>query len=361
MKIEQLNDGGQLNESVISSLAQAEKKTDMAPAGYIKITLSTEGKVGAPAEFHIRNFKTRDIMSLALTEEDVLPERVLSLLGDLIYEKDVDVKQFHENEVIETLLLLYHAFYAPSFDITFPVNEEDYAYIRDNNPAVEAERKIADLESGRWVPHTTISIVDDIHTFDLDSNFKPVALLKSKATGFTIGFRIPRYGDTLIIKKWLRETFKEEEEKFQRTARIFEMQERAMASLEEGVMIDIDSIPRVSEQEEEDYNNFRIRRAGVIVDVIRALHLNVFDGEDVSNKSLAERYEIIQDPRIDEKVARKLDEHFEKLEFGVKPEVSMLNPITQEVCSREYSFRLVDILQAIKVSPDDEYEFISPH
>lgn len=358
MKIEEIGTREPIKkESVIASLAATEK-AEVIPAGYIPVVLSTKGKVGAPTLFHIRNFKTKDIMSLALTEEEALPERLIILLQDLIYEKDVDVKKFHENEIIETMLLLYHSFYSDIIEVPFPLQEEDYEYLKNKySPAVAAE-KIEDLKSGKWKPQVSISISRDVNTYDLESTFSPVAIVKSKQTGFTLGFRLPHYGDALLVKKWLRETFGDAEKKFQRTAKILEIQEKIAQDAQSGKEVNWDNIPHLSEQEEEEYTNFQIQRASVIVDVIRALHLHIYDGEDVSNKSLSERYAMIQDPRIDERVARKLDNHFEDMKFGVMPEVQMVNPITEEVCKREYSFRLIDILQAASLSTDDEYEFV---
>lgn len=359
MKIEEIGSNETIKkESVMATLVETEKQ-ELVPAGYVPIVLSTKGKIGAPEKFHIRNFKTKDIMSLALTEEEALPERLVSLLQDLIYEKEVDVKKFHENEIIETMLLLYHSFYADTIEVPFPIEEEDFEYLREKYPPAVAAEKIQDITSGKWKPQTTISISKDIDTYELPSDFSSVAIVKSKQSGFTLGFRLPYYGDTIIVKKWLRETFGDSEKKFQKTAKILEIQEKMTRDAELGKEVHWESIPRISDQEEEEYNNFRIQRAGVIVDIVRALHLYIYDGEDVSNKSLSERYEMIQDPRIDERVARKLDKHFEDMQFGVIPEVKMRNPLTEEECQRRYSFRLVDILQAASVSTDDEYEFIS--
>src|SRR5574344_957288 len=93
---------------VVASVQAAEStKLSGAPAGYIPIRLSTLGRVGAPALFHIRNFSTRDLMKISLTDEEDVPAQVLELLKDLIWEEDVDVETFHEEEIIETLVLLY--------------------------------------------------------------------------------------------------------------------------------------------------------------------------------------------------------------------------------------------------------------
>ena len=82
------------------------------PPGYIPVNLSTKGKLGAPKEFHIRNFKMKDIMALSLTEQSDLPERVVQVLNDMIFE-DVDVSNWHEKEVEETLVYVYMTFFDP--------------------------------------------------------------------------------------------------------------------------------------------------------------------------------------------------------------------------------------------------------
>ena len=45
-----------------------------------------------------------------------------------------------------------------------------------------------------------------------------------------------------------------------------------------------------------------------------------------------------------------------KMQFGIKPEVSMKNPITGEVVKRPLSFRIPSIIQAMQVCGSDEYD-----
>ena len=83
------------------------------PPGYIKVNLSTKGYLGAPKEFYIRNMSTEDLLSMALTDDEDLPVKTYKMLQSLIYGDDVDIKDFHEAEVIETLVTLYRTFYSP--------------------------------------------------------------------------------------------------------------------------------------------------------------------------------------------------------------------------------------------------------
>ena len=71
------------NNLIMSSLHDFEEQNiQTIPPGYISINLSTKGKLGAPKEFHIRNFKMKDIMALSLTEQSDLPERIVQVLND---------------------------------------------------------------------------------------------------------------------------------------------------------------------------------------------------------------------------------------------------------------------------------------
>ena len=114
------------NNLIMSSLRDFEvQNTQTVPPGYVAINLSTKGKLGAPKEFHIRNFKMKDIMALSLTEQGDLPERVVQVLNDMILE-DVDVSNWHEKEVEETLVYVYMTFFEPTIkNVPFVVTDED--------------------------------------------------------------------------------------------------------------------------------------------------------------------------------------------------------------------------------------------
>ena len=118
---------------IFKSLAEVEQEsvsTKDRPAGYLEINLSTQGKVGAPKTFHIRNFKVRDILSLSLTSDAELPQRLISILNEMIYE-DVDVGSWHEKEIEETMVYLFLNFYKDTLtDVVFPLEASDLEIIR---------------------------------------------------------------------------------------------------------------------------------------------------------------------------------------------------------------------------------------
>ena len=341
---------------LVASIAAVEQREDI-PSYYVKINLSTEGKVGAPKEFHIKNFSTRDIMELALTEEKDIPEKLLHILQSLIYEKNVDVSSFHESEVVETMVRLYVTFFSPILEIDFPVEESDYEELRALD-SKDAENKIQALKAGKWKPKVAINILNDINTYPIPEDFKPYATIISKKSKFSITFGLPKYGDIIVIKKWLAENYDNQEKKFAKLKKMLELYNSLMDRYNAGEDIDLNKLPVIDPVEEDEFNKFQLAKAAALVDVIRALHLVNFDGKDVRDMPLSERTKLVQDPRVDVSVAKKIDMYFDNLKFGIDPEVQMLNPITGKPCKRRYSFRLADLLQAMQLSESDEYDIV---
>jgi hypothetical protein len=339
--------------SLVAELAQVQAK-QAAPAGYVAIQLSTKGKVGAPALFHIRNFKTRDIMALALTEESALPSRIVSILSDLVYE-DIDVRTFHENEVVETMLLLYAAFYSTKLrDVNFPVEEADLDYLR----AQGREEDVTALLTGKWVPKVDIDILQDVDTYDLPAGFSPIAMITDKKTGFSMGSRAASFGDVLIVNELVSQQFADKERAVLTIKQRGERREQMLAQFKRGEAVDLTAIPYISPAEELQYTELQIEKASMTIDVIRAVHLMSFEGRDVSKLPIAEKIALVQDARVDSRIAQKLDAFFQKLHFGLKPQVRMINPITGESCVRDYTFQFAAILQATQLPETDEDELI---
>ena len=71
--------------------------------------------------------------------------------------------------------------------------------------------------------------------------------------------------------------------------------------------------------------------------------------------SLSDKYKLLSsDARIDYTIMRKLAKKERNVQFGLKPEVKLLNPITEKECTRRFSFRIPEILQAMLLFRDDE-------
>ena len=112
MKVTPLNN--LKNNPLYNSLVQAEERAkESIPAGYAEIRLSTEGRLFAPKVFHIRDFKTEELLEISLVPQKDLPKALLKILKNMIYEEDVDPAKFHISEVEETLVHVYMTFFSP--------------------------------------------------------------------------------------------------------------------------------------------------------------------------------------------------------------------------------------------------------
>ena len=348
-----MNKNGNL---ILTSLMESErevKEVSSTPDGYIEVKLSTKGKVGAPSVVHVRNFKVSEIISLSLSSNADLPIRLIDILNDMILE-DTDVFTWHEKEIEELMVYIFLSFYKPVLtDIPFPFTEEDFKNM-ESEP--NGKEKVKDIKEGRWVPKTTIDIAYGVDTFDLSENFSPRITITNKKTGFYVVFDYIKYGDQLIIKRWMDSYFAEDEKRFERIKKQIEINRGINNQL-----IDnpdkIENLIPIDKDEEEQFRDYLVKRAQVITDVSNIVSIVDFNGQDLSNMSIGDKYELLKDDaRLDYNLISKMSARQRKMQFGIKPEVSMKNPITEEVVKRPLSFRIPFIIQAMQVCGSDEYD-----
>lgn len=344
------------NNIMLTSLMDASeevRKSVSVPPGYIEVNLSTKGRVGAPAVVHVRNFKVNEIIALSMTDNNDIPMRMISALNDMIYE-DVDVANWHENEVVELLLYIFMNFYKGSIeDIPFNFTEEDLQKIEE---MPNGKDTVKSIRSGEWVPKTSINIGQDVDTYDISDDFDPNVTITNKKTGFHVTFGFIKYGDQITIRRWLDSFFADEEAKFEPIRRKLEYNNGLSNQLKDNPEV-LDKLLKISKEEEQAYADYIVRRTQAITEVARLVSVLDYNGQDVSKMSIGEKYELMSnDARIDYNMITKLGNRQDKLRFGIKPEVSMKNPITGEVVKRPISFRVSTVLQAMWLPRDDDYD-----
>lgn len=119
----------------------------------------------------------------------------------------------------------------------------------------------------------------------------------------------------------------------------------------------INSLLPIDKEEEQEYRDYLVRRTQAITDVSHIVSIIDFNGEDVSNLSVGQKYERLSNEAcIDYGMILSLSKKQEKKKFGIKPEVSMFDPITREVVKRPISFRIPTLIQAMQLSGDNDYD-----
>ena len=337
-----------LEDQIFETLSQevkSAKNRDEVPPGYIEIALSTKGRVGAPAIVHVRNFTVGELVELSLTNETDLPRRLISALNNAIYE-ETDVADWHESEIEELLIYIYSEFYKSTLEaVEFPLLSEDYEFVK-NGP--DGEQRYVDLKERKWIPRTTIKLLRDVDPYEISDNYSPEITITNKKTGFYVTFSYIKYGDRLLVKNWLDKFYREEEKQF--------------ATLIENLRYNstvTDPLKKkpIDPEDEEAYNDFITKKLRTLTEVSRLVSVVNYNGQDVSKMDIDEKYRLLsKDARIDYGMIAKLAARQDKQPFGLKPFIHMVNPLTNEPCTRRFSFRISSILQAMQLSGSDEYD-----
>jgi hypothetical protein len=322
------------------------------PQGYIEVRLSSCGKIGAPSVFHVKNFSVEQVMELNLTEQNERPIKLIKILQDLIYEKDVDIKKFHQKEVVELLLLMYECFYTEIFvNQTWTPTEEDWEFLKKESGGEDTDeyrRKKRALETGTWKPVFDINISKDIHYYEINPNIKVNAKIEKQYGNkkFTATFALPKFGDIITLKSFVESMYREKDKQFARITETLKFRKESEEKLRRGENINIAAIPTIPKAEEDKLKEYETEKSLFIFRASIALYLIEFDGEDISDVPLEKRLSLAQDPRIDFSTFQAVQEHFDKLEFGMKEEITALDPIMNKIVTRKYPFRLDDILSS---------------
>lgn len=344
----------EINENELKEIR--EKTTEVIPNGYIKIELGTHGEYGAPKEFHVRNFITEDLMGLALSNDEDVQFKVIDMIQSLIFEKDVDVKQFHEKEVQEMLLIIYKNFYQSTLrELVWELTEEDKEEIAKQCGGKDTDlyrRRLAAIEAG-----------DEKHFFDIDLNQVKFYQIENanttarvtKKDGFICEYTYPRYGDILVLKKFMmqHEFFKKGEKQYAAIRENLKFKQQMEERWRKGEAIPLERIPKYPEIEIKAFYNYEEAKAKFLTRAVKAMHLKSIDGQDVSQLPLEEKMKYAEDPRLDHSTFQKISKLYEELKIGPQEHVKVVDPILGKVVEIPYTFRIFTLLQALRDNNTD--------
>lgn len=323
------------------------------PNGYIPIELSTMGKLGVPAKVHCRNFNTSDLVDLSMFMQDALPERLIGALNAIIWDKGVNVANWPDKVVVELLIKVYINFFTPVLpSINFPWNDDDVKWLEDH----DKKEKAQELQDGKWRPKFDLNVKESVKIMFLSDEVKEfITVRKKNAQGIEIlnakFVAYPKYGDVLTLRQAVETKFSEEDKKYARVRQQFEMRERY---LEEGK--DISFLQPLDDIEFRKWQLYETVKNKYASRAAEAIYLVQYNDTDLSKMSIDERIKYINSPLFDAPLSKLVDSQYKKIEFGLNPEIEIKNPITGEVCKRQFTFRLVDILQAVQSQPTDGYD-----
>ena len=333
--------------------AENQSRKEAIPNGYISIELSTRGLIGAPRVFHIRNFSTGDLLNLALTDDAELPIKVCDMLDNLILEKDVSIKDFHEKEVIETLIAVFQTFYTKVMkDVEYPLQDDDWAFLRDRLGEESEEYKVKEREyrNRQWVPRTSLEL-DKVKYHDVPDDVKTKVHVKKG--DFDAVFSYPRYGDLVLLRDFIQKVYREDDKKYETLMNILKFRKDAEEKAIHGEQIDLRRLPNITADDKKKIEEYEREKATFMVDAVKGLRLVELNGKDLSKVPLEQRIELGKDARFDFTVYKQVNDYFEKLAIGPKEDIPVYNPIQGKIMLRKYTFRIFDFIQALRDAESD--------
>lgn len=334
------------------------------PAGYMTVELSTKGEFGAPKVFHIRNFKTEDLVKLSLEDEDKVQLRVAEMLQDLIYEpkEECDILKFHEKEVIETILRLYKRFYQSKLkNLVWELTDEDKDQIAKEEGGKDTDayrRRVAAIENGQEKKFFDIDlnkvgfykVPDDIGAEAVVTNVDP-----ETGKEYSIIYGYPRYGDAIVLRKFLLELpeFKDGEKRYASIRENVKFRNKMEERWRNGENIPLEKIPRFTDKDVEAFNNYEMKKAVFATRAVKALHLVEIDGNNIADLTLDKKLEYADDPRLDHATFEQVNKIYEEMKIGPVEDIEVVDPYLNKVVKIHYTFRLFAILQTLRDNKPD--------
>ena len=360
--MEELNqDNGPINPN-LNRIEKARKEFSdklNVPDGYIEVGLSTRGKIAAPELFYIRNFSPEDLMSLGMTAKEDLPIKLVKVLDSLIYNPKNDPKlsvtQFHEKEVIELLLHLYETFYTTIFtNQEWTLTKEDWEFLAQQYGGRDTEEFRNHERAIRTKQHRPVFDIDisqlDYHEVPDDIKVKARVDRKYGNKTFSAVFSLPKFGDFITLKYFIDSMYREEDRKYARLGEMIKFRKDAEKRLMNGENINIASIPQIPKADYDKYKEYENDKMTFSITASKALYLYEFDGQIVYDWPLEKKLELARDARLDYSTFNMVQDHFNKLQFGLKEEITVHDPIMNKVVQRKYSFQLLNLLTAIRTT-----------
>jgi hypothetical protein len=338
-------EGKKLNTSKSTNI-----KISQIPANYLPIYLSSNGMLGVPRTVHVRNFNTSDLLDISMYSESVLPSKVISVLNSMIYES-VDVADWPERVIIELLIRIYANFFTPMMtSISFPWDETDVKYLT----GLGRDQEVSDLIAGKWKPVITLDLTS-VQIKDLPAGTKSKVVINKKFTdGTSVSAKFisyPKYGDIIQVRNLMEKMYRDSDKTYAKIKQDYELRDNFIKS-----GTNLQNLPVIDEYEYDEWQIYEATKAIYAMKASQALYLLELNGEDVSNLDLDTKIQKLALTQYDVKMAQKIQSEYDKLDYGLNPEVKVLNPITKQECVRSFYFRELDILQAIQSDESNEYD-----
>lgn len=305
------------------------------PSNYIKIKLSSCGKLSAPPILHFRNYTMSETIELASLDMDNYDRSMIAVLNSMVFE-DFDCGNLHKAEVVEILLNIHAAFWGDVLE----------------NPRLRyyVDESLEDPEKNHKSNISVATIpIKNIKTKEIMERFKEPFYLESPDKKIKVGFKFPRLKNSIIANRYIDTMFAAEEKKFGEIKYALEWNRK---NPERPRFVDWSQL--------KPFEEYRKKRAKHLLKVyqtqlVHSINGKVYDctkAEDI--KLLLDALNTIAAP-IWENCTKKLKN---ELHFGVNPEVEFECSITHKKITRRFEFRELDFIPSVDEKRNEEYTLL---
>lgn len=301
-----------INFANSSALIEGNLKNMIVPAGYVKISLSTKGKISkAPEVCFARCMTAAEVLNLSFYIKDDLQAPLISVLDSIIYRteenKIASVAEWTPEEVIEFLIKYYSNFFGTLLtDLDYVPQQEELEWLKQQGK----EELIKALETKMWQPKIQLDL-SKVEFIPLPEGVSKKLTVIDEKEKFSVTFRFPYYGDILIVNEALK-----------------------------------------SFEGKEDTSDGAV----FLTLLSNAVLMEKIQGTDISSFSLKDKFEMInKDPKLSLSLFARANKEFEKIKFGLNEEILVKSPITEKPTIRRFQFRDMDVLSSIVLYESNEY------
>jgi len=321
----------------IQKSKKKDQRSDIVPNDYIKVKLSTCGKLSAPPIVHVRDYSGEEAFKLSLMNDDNMVETIIDVINNLLYE-DFDAGKFHEREVEEILLNIHANFWDSTISYNYEPTEEELNELKESD-----SEKLKKIQNSNEPLKVAIPITN-IETKPLPDNFSEPISIKDK--NIKVQFILPRIEHILETSKYLQTKFAQEDQKFATLKQIISHNDRMKRERK------FNEIEYISEDKMQEYNNYQIRRTREYILIQQSLLIKKINNQKlITINEKRKAYE-----RIPQRLWDVLGNILNKdLFFGVQREVKVKSPLTNKKVTRRFQFRLLDFIPTLELQDTSGY------
>lgn len=306
--------------SSASSLISGDLSKSVVPAGYVRISLSTKGKISeAPDICFARAMTASEILSLSLYIKEEVQGPLIGILDSIIYKSEenpvASVAKWTMEEVIEFIIKYYSNFFGVK------LSEIDYTPIQSEFDKLAEQKRDVEIDSikkGMWKPKIDLDLSKIEYLSLPEKASKRLIVTDEKNKDFSVAFRFPYYGDILIINQ-IMNAYKESNKD----------NANKEGTIDETVL-------------------YTLLSNAILIDKI--------NDTDISNLSVKDKLEMIKnDSKFSLSMFDKVNEEFDKIKFGINEDIIIKSPLTGETITRRFHFRVMDVISAIILYESNDY------